>query len=67
MLRLFSRKPIHDATASRTADTEVKTTTCYMCACRCGIKVYLKNGSRLTLSRGYRERLQDRVGLGKSM
>ncbi|PDH62349.1 MAG: formate dehydrogenase, partial [SAR116 cluster bacterium MED-G04] len=23
---------------------EVKTTTCYMCACRCGIKVYLKNG-----------------------
>ncbi len=22
----------------------VKTTTCYMCACRCGIKVYLKNG-----------------------
>ncbi len=24
---------------------EVKTTTCYMCACRCGIKVYLKDGS----------------------
>ena len=23
---------------------EVKTTTCYMCACRCGIKVHLKNG-----------------------
>ena len=23
---------------------EVKTTTCHMCACRCGIKVYLKNG-----------------------
>lgn len=23
---------------------EVKTTTCYMCACRCGIKVTLKNG-----------------------
>ena len=22
----------------------VKTTTCYMCACRCGIKVHLKNG-----------------------
>jgi anaerobic selenocysteine-containing dehydrogenase len=22
----------------------VKTTTCYMCACRCGIKVYLRNG-----------------------
>jgi len=23
---------------------EVKTTTCYMCACRCGIRVHLKNG-----------------------
>jgi anaerobic selenocysteine-containing dehydrogenase len=23
---------------------EVRTTTCYMCACRCGIKVHLKNG-----------------------
>ena len=22
---------------------EVKTTTCYMCACRCGIKVHLKD------------------------
>ncbi|HQW76854.1 MAG TPA: molybdopterin oxidoreductase family protein [Dokdonella sp.] len=26
-----------------TAD-EVKTTTCYMCACRCGIRVHLKDG-----------------------
>ena len=24
---------------------EVKTTTCYMCACRCGIKVHLKSGA----------------------
>ncbi|HEY2345346.1 MAG TPA: molybdopterin-dependent oxidoreductase [Xanthomonadaceae bacterium] len=24
---------------------EVKTTTCYMCACRCGIKVWLKDGT----------------------
>ena len=24
---------------------EVKTTTCYMCACRCGIRVYLKDGT----------------------
>jgi anaerobic selenocysteine-containing dehydrogenase len=24
---------------------QVKTTTCYMCACRCGIKVYLKDGT----------------------
>jgi anaerobic selenocysteine-containing dehydrogenase len=26
------------------AADEIKTTTCYMCACRCGIRVYLKNG-----------------------
>jgi anaerobic selenocysteine-containing dehydrogenase len=31
-------------TAGDVAD-EVKTTTCYMCACRCGIRVYLKNGT----------------------
>ena len=24
---------------------EVKYSTCYMCACRCGIKVHLKNGA----------------------
>src|SRR5204862_2508155 len=29
--------------------------------------VFLKNGTRLTLSSGSRERLQDRVGLGRSM
>ncbi len=23
---------------------EIKTTTCYMCACRCGIRVYMKDG-----------------------
>jgi anaerobic selenocysteine-containing dehydrogenase len=33
----------HIALSVQTGD-EVKTTTCYMCACRCGIKVYLKNG-----------------------
>jgi hypothetical protein len=26
------------------AGTEVKTTTCYMCACRCGIRVHLREG-----------------------
>ncbi|NKB35594.1 MAG: molybdopterin-dependent oxidoreductase [Gammaproteobacteria bacterium] len=31
------------ATSTQVAD-EVKTSTCYMCACRCGIRVYLKNG-----------------------
>ena len=30
-------------TSPKTWD-EVKSTTCYMCACRCGIKVHLKNG-----------------------
>lgn len=29
---------------SPTVSDEVKTTTCYMCACRCGIKVHLQNG-----------------------
>ncbi len=29
---------------SPTVADETKTTTCYMCACRCGIKVHLKNG-----------------------
>jgi len=29
---------------SPTVADEVKNTTCYMCACRCGIKVHLKNG-----------------------
>ncbi|MGE5271627.1 MAG: molybdopterin-dependent oxidoreductase, partial [Thiohalocapsa sp.] len=35
----------HEAvdTSPRVSD-EVKTTTCYMCACRCGIKVHLKDG-----------------------
>jgi anaerobic selenocysteine-containing dehydrogenase len=31
-------------TSPKTWD-EIKTTTCYMCACRCGIKVYLKDGT----------------------
>src|SRR3954464_6103184 len=26
------------------ASVEVKTTTCYMCACRCGIRVHLRDG-----------------------
>ena len=30
--------------ATRTPPDEIKTTTCYMCACRCGIKVHLKDG-----------------------
>ncbi|HQR12446.1 MAG TPA: molybdopterin oxidoreductase family protein [Casimicrobiaceae bacterium] len=26
------------------AQAEIRTTTCYMCACRCGIRVHLRNG-----------------------
>ena len=38
--------PLHDPIAQPLPDakTEVKTTTCYMCACRCGIRVHLRNG-----------------------
>ncbi len=32
------------ATPTPGAVTEVKTTTCYMCACRCGIRVHLRDG-----------------------
>ena len=42
---LFSNgKPLHDPVKPPPGDTEVKTTTCYMCACRCGIKVHLRDG-----------------------
>ncbi len=38
--------PIHDPIAdpSPDASTEMRTTTCYMCACRCGIRVHLRDG-----------------------
>ncbi|MEW6704578.1 MAG: molybdopterin oxidoreductase family protein [Pseudomonadota bacterium] len=38
--------PLHDPTASPLpeARTEVRNTTCYMCACRCGIRVHLRDG-----------------------
>jgi anaerobic selenocysteine-containing dehydrogenase len=32
------------ATAATESRTEVKNTTCYMCACRCGIRVTLRDG-----------------------
>ena len=46
VFRLFSREPLHDPTAPPDpgAKREVKTTTCYMCACRCGIRVHLHDG-----------------------
>ncbi|MDE2370451.1 MAG: molybdopterin oxidoreductase family protein [Burkholderiales bacterium] len=37
--------PIHDATKTAPAGArEVRNTTCYMCACRCGIRVHLEDG-----------------------
>jgi sulfite dehydrogenase (quinone) subunit SoeA len=46
VFRLFSHEPLHDPLAAPVpgATVEVKTTTCYMCACRCGIRVHLRDG-----------------------
>src|SRR3546814_17200829 len=40
-VRFGPQKPVD--TSPHVSD-EVKTTTCYMCACRCGIKVHLADG-----------------------
>ena len=46
LIKLLSREPLHDPLRSPgpTADCEVRKTTCYMCACRCGIRVHLRDG-----------------------
>jgi sulfite dehydrogenase (quinone) subunit SoeA len=46
MFKFLSSEPLHDPIASPLprAKTEVKCTTCYMCACRCGIRVHLRDG-----------------------
>ncbi len=45
MLKFFSSQPIHDPVADPTDGVaEIKKTTCYMCACRCGIRVHLRDG-----------------------
>jgi anaerobic selenocysteine-containing dehydrogenase len=38
--------PLHDPSAPPLpgAATEIRNTTCYMCACRCGIRVHLRQG-----------------------
>ena len=45
MFKFLSSEPLHNPLASPTplASTEVKCTTCYMCACRCGIRVHLRD------------------------
>jgi anaerobic selenocysteine-containing dehydrogenase len=46
MFKWLSSAPIHDPLVPPKPDAvcETKTTTCYMCACRCGIRVHLKDG-----------------------
>jgi len=39
-----SNERVSDFQSEDIASLEVKTTTCYMCACRCGIRVHLRNG-----------------------
>jgi sulfite dehydrogenase (quinone) subunit SoeA len=45
VFRLFANEPLHDPLASPApgATLETRTTTCYMCACRCGIRVHLRH------------------------
>jgi len=42
----MSVTPLHDPCSPplEGATTETRNTTCYMCACRCGIRVHLRNG-----------------------
>ena len=37
-------EPIEEINTSPTISDEIKDTTCYMCDCRCGIKVHMKDG-----------------------
>ncbi len=44
---MLDAKPLHDPldkSVDNNARIEVKNTTCYMCACRCGIRVTLRDG-----------------------
>jgi sulfite dehydrogenase (quinone) subunit SoeA len=44
MFNLFSSAPVHDPIGKAKSVDEIKTTTCYMCACRCGIRAHLRDG-----------------------
>ena len=44
MFKIFSNDPVHDPLKKQEAVTEIKKTTCYMCACRCGIRAHLRDG-----------------------
>ncbi len=47
MFKLLSKEPLHDPLADPApgSKNEIKCTTCYMCACRCGIRVHLRDGA----------------------
>ncbi|MDQ3159716.1 MAG: molybdopterin-dependent oxidoreductase, partial [Pseudomonadota bacterium] len=57
MAKLALKEPILDLSPS--PGDEVKTTTCYMCACRCGIKVWLADagpgGKKIRYIQGNRD------------
>ena len=44
MFKIFSNDPVHDPIKKQESVTEIKKTTCYMCACRCGIRAHLRDG-----------------------
>ncbi len=44
MFKFLSSDPVHDPIGKQKPATEIKTTTCYMCACRCGIRAHLRDG-----------------------
>ena len=58
----FSPRELID-TSPRISD-EVKCTTCYMCACRCGIKVHLRDGA-IRYIEGNRDHPVNRGGMTK--
>jgi sulfite dehydrogenase (quinone) subunit SoeA len=43
MFKIFSSDPVHDPIKKQASATEIKKTTCYMCACRCGIRAHLRD------------------------
>ena len=46
MFKFLSSEPLHQPLDAPTPvdETTIKCTTCYMCACRCGIRVHLREG-----------------------
>ena len=54
-------QPVID-TSPKVSD-EIRKTTCYMCACRCGINVHMKEGKEAYIA-GKREHPEQKGGLG---